>query len=213
SLFGLGAGVRARRIHEGYERKVEFLREPVEAHRLAVALGVRHAEVANDVLLGRRALLLSDDDDRAALELGDPADDRRVVAERAVSVKLLKLLEHSADDVERVRARDVARRLHGLPRGRRCRADGAECDLRDVALKTPAQVLSRDTKRVQEERDALLELRARHNLVDEAVFEEKLGSLETLRQLLADRLARHACAGEADERARFGEDDVAERRE
>src|SRR5256885_12183173 len=52
-------------------RSVEFLREPVEAHRLAVALGVRHAEVANDVLLGRRALLLSDDDDRAALELGD----------------------------------------------------------------------------------------------------------------------------------------------
>src|SRR5438552_14608033 len=89
-------------------------------------------------------------------------------------------------------------------RDRRCRADGAECDLRDVALKTPAQVLSRDPKRVQEERDALLELRARHDLVDEAVFEEELESLETVRQLLADGLARHACAGEADERARFG---------
>src|SRR5256885_13913722 len=80
-------------------------------------------------------------------------------------------------------------------------------------LETPAQVLSRDPKRVQEERDALLELRARHDLVDEAVFEEELGSLETLWQLLADGLARHACARKADERARFGEDDVAERRE
>src|SRR5207247_6198971 len=81
SLFGLGARVRARRIHEGHERKMKFLREAVKAHRLAVTLGVRHAEVTKDVLLGRRALLLTDDDDRAAVELGDAADDGRVIAE------------------------------------------------------------------------------------------------------------------------------------
>src|SRR6267143_6137062 len=97
---------------------MEFLGQAVEAHGLAVALGIRHAEVPNDVLLGRRTLLLADDNDRAAIELGDAADDRRVVAERPISVELLKTLEHAADDVERMRARDVARGLHGLP-GRR----------------------------------------------------------------------------------------------
>src|ERR1700716_1831420 len=97
---------------------MEFLRESIEAHGLAVPLRVRHAEVANDVLLGRRSLLLANDDDRTAIKLGDAADDRWVVAERAVSVELLKALEHAADDVEGVRARDVPRGLHGLP-GRR----------------------------------------------------------------------------------------------
>src|SRR5437667_89314 len=54
---------------------------------------------------------------------------------------------------------------------------------------------------------------SRHELIDEAVLEEELGPLETLRQLFSDGLARHACARKADERTRFGEDDVAERRE
>src|SRR6267378_4034563 len=100
---------------------MEFLREAIEAHGLAVPLGVRHAEVAKDVLLGRRALLLSDDHDRTSVELGDASDDRRVVAERAIAVQLLKVFERAADDVERMRARDVSRRLHGLPRRRPAR--------------------------------------------------------------------------------------------
>src|SRR2546423_3237265 len=83
----------------------------------------------------------------------------------------------------------------------------------DISLKAPAQVLAGDAERIQEERDALLELRARDDLVDEAVVEKELGPLETLRQLFSDGLARHARARKADERTRFGQDDVAERRE
>src|SRR3989442_10793045 len=77
----------------------------------------------------------------------------------------------------------------------------------------PAEVLAGDPEGVQEESDPLLELVARDDLIDEAVLEEELRALEAGRQLLADRLAGHARAREADERARLREDDVAERRE
>src|SRR5258708_7570934 len=45
------------------------------------------------------------------------------------------------------------------------------------------------------------------------MLEDELAALEALRELLADGLARHARAGEPDERVRLGEDDVPERRE
>src|SRR5207249_12330978 len=77
----------------------------------------------------------------------------------------------------------------------------------------PAQVLPGDAEGVQEESDALLQLVARDDLVDEAVREEEFGALEARRELLADRLARDASAGESDERPGLGQDDVAERRE
>src|SRR5437899_2710644 len=77
----------------------------------------------------------------------------------------------------------------------------------------PAEVLAGDPEGVQEESDPLLELVARDDLIDEAVLEEELRALEAGRQLLADRLAGHARAREADERSRLREDDVAERRE
>jgi len=81
ALLGLGTRVRARCIDQGDQWEVELLRHPVEPDRLAVSLGVRHAEAARDVLLGRRPTLLRDHDHRTdSFELGDPADDRRVVA-------------------------------------------------------------------------------------------------------------------------------------
>ena len=44
-----------------------------------------HAEVARDVLLGRRALLFANDDDRPAIEIPNAANDRGIVAEAAVA--------------------------------------------------------------------------------------------------------------------------------
>ena len=76
---------------------------------------MRHPEVARDVLLGRRALLLADDDDRPAVEIRDPADDRGIVTEAAIAMQLVEAIEDTPDDVERVRALDVARGLHRLP--------------------------------------------------------------------------------------------------
>jgi hypothetical protein len=52
--------------------------------------------------LGVAALLLADDDHRAALETGEAADDRRVVGVHAVAVQLLKVGEQPLDVVERV---------------------------------------------------------------------------------------------------------------
>ena len=58
------------------------------------------------------------------------------------------------------------------------------------------------------ERRALLA--ARHDHVDHAVTHQVFGALEAFRQPLADRLLDHPLAGEADDRAGFGEMDVAE---
>src|SRR5213594_365435 len=63
----------------------------------------------------------------------------------------------------------------------------------------PAEVLAGDPEGVQEESDPLLELVPRDDLIDEPVLEEELRALEPGRQLLADRLAGHARAGEAGE--------------
>src|SRR5207245_6667733 len=68
-----------------------------------------------DVLLGRRTLLLADDDHGASRELGDTPDDRGVVTEGPVAVQLLKSVERARDDVEGVRPADVPRGLHRLP--------------------------------------------------------------------------------------------------
>jgi len=96
---------------------VELLGHPVQAHRLAVALGVRHSEAPRDVLLGRGAALLRDHDDRPdAVELRDPADDRRIVAVPAVAMELLELLEQPVDDLDRVRPLQLTGELHRLPR-------------------------------------------------------------------------------------------------
>src|SRR6266542_256368 len=79
-------------------------------------------------------------------------------------------------------------------------------------LEAPPQVLRCRAERRQEERQPLAQLRPRHDLVDEAPLEEELRLPESRRQLLTDGPTRHAFAGETDERAGLGEDDVPERR-
>jgi hypothetical protein len=46
ALFGADARIRARRVDEREERQPEFFRKLHEPQRLAIALGARHAEVA-----------------------------------------------------------------------------------------------------------------------------------------------------------------------
>ncbi len=53
--------------------------------------------------------------------------------------------------------------------------------------------------------DLALEILAGHDPVDEAVLEEKLARLKTLRQFHADRGLDRARAGEADQGPRLGE--------
>ena len=95
--------MRARDIDERDDRQPDALGELHDAHRLAVALGVRHAEVAPDVLVGVGALLLADDDDPPAADARETRDDRRVVAEQPVAVQLEELVGHGIDELERPR--------------------------------------------------------------------------------------------------------------
>ena len=92
--------------------------EPVgelhEPERLPVALRVRHAEAAEQVLLRVTPLLLADHHHRPALEPRQPGHDRRVVREVAVAVQLHEAREARLDVVERVRSPGMARDLHAL---------------------------------------------------------------------------------------------------
>ena len=116
ALLGAESGPRARRVDEREHRHLELLGELHEAERLAVALGVRHAEVAVEVLLGVAAALVADDHDRLAVEARPAADDRGVLAEGAVAVQLDEVGERERDVVERERALGAARHLHALQR-------------------------------------------------------------------------------------------------
>ena len=85
ALLGFGPGMRAGHVDEGDDRQPEPLGELHDPHRLAVALGVGHPEVAPDVLVGVGALLLADDDDPPAVEPGEarrPSPGRRRTAGR-----------------------------------------------------------------------------------------------------------------------------------
>ena len=107
----IGAG----RVDEGDERKAEGVGEPHRAHRLAVALRIRHPEVAARSLLDLAALLVADDRDRATVEPAEAGDDRRVVRAEAVAVQLEEVVDETLDVVERERTLVVARKLDGPP--------------------------------------------------------------------------------------------------
>ena len=85
ALLGLDAGKGARGVDQRDDRQVEAVGELHQPHRLAVALGPRHAEIVLDAAVGVGALFLADDADRAAAEPAEAADDRLVLAEGAVA--------------------------------------------------------------------------------------------------------------------------------
>ena len=109
------AGERSLDVHEREHRHAEALGHAHDPHRLAVALGVRQAEVAADVLFGVLALLEADDGDAPVADPGQAGDHRRVVAEEAVAVQLDELVRHALEKLERVRALEVSRLLDVRP--------------------------------------------------------------------------------------------------
>src|SRR5262249_51766489 len=117
ALFGAEAGIGAWRVDEGYDGFAELRPELHQAEGLAIAFGVRHPEVAGDVLAGVAALLVPDHHHRLPLEAREPAHDGLVVAVDAVAVELHEVLEEQADEVEGVRPLRVAGDLRPLPGG------------------------------------------------------------------------------------------------
>src|SRR5262249_43348041 len=86
-----------------------------EAEGLAIAFGMRHAEVPRDVLARVPALLVAEDNHGLVLEAGEPAHDRFVVSVDAIAVELDEILEEETEEVEGVRALRVTGELRALP--------------------------------------------------------------------------------------------------
>src|SRR5690606_6806873 len=80
-------------------------------------LGTRHAEVAEQVLLGVAATLVAEPDNRAATEGTEATDQRLVITEGAVATELHHVLEQFLHVVERCRTVRVAREPHAFHRG------------------------------------------------------------------------------------------------
>src|SRR2546426_8243398 len=159
ALLGVDPRVGAGRVDEGEHRERELLGQLHQAQRLAVALGLGHAEVAQDLLLGIAALLVADDHAGRVAEARQAADDRGVVGEGAVAVQLLEMREQHLHIIQRVRPLRMARHLRHLP-GRQLAVD--VLGKRLAALGEPLDLL-RDVDRgvvrhVAQLLDALLEL-------------------------------------------------------
>ena len=109
-----GPGCAPGHVDEGDDGQPEALRELHRPHRLAIALGMRHAEVAPDVLLGVGALLLADDHDSMTVDPGEAAPSPRR-RRRPVAVELDELVGHLGEKLERPRTAEVARQLDAVP--------------------------------------------------------------------------------------------------
>ena len=132
ALLGRRARIGAAGVDERDDRQVEALGQPEQAHRLAVPLGVRHAEVAADVLVRLGAALVSDEHERVAGHPRQAGHDRGVVAEEPVTVELHDVGGHGTDELERVRPLDVAGRWTRA-HARSCAAASGGCDDADTA--------------------------------------------------------------------------------
>src|SRR4029077_15150605 len=93
ALFRAQAGIRAGSIHEGKDGAMEFFRYLHRAQRLAIALGVRHAEVAIHLLLGVPRFLVSDYHYVVAMKARHAANDGGIVGVTAVAVNLTPVSE------------------------------------------------------------------------------------------------------------------------
>ena len=109
------ARIRARRVNERDDGQAEFVCQPHQAERLAIAFGMGAAEIAQDVLLGVTALLRADDHDAVLAESGKAAHHGAVLGKQAVAVQFLKIGERLSQVIQRVGTLGMAGQLHALP--------------------------------------------------------------------------------------------------
>ena len=115
-LLGGLAREGAGRVDESHDGEAKVVRVAHEAQSFAVAVGLRHAEVAVDVLLGVAPLLVPDEHEGHAVHRREAADHGRVVEPGAVAVELDELVRDVERDVEEGRAVGVARDGEALRR-------------------------------------------------------------------------------------------------
>src|SRR5690606_26562180 len=99
---------------DGQPKLLGMLHQPA---RLTEPLGTRHAEVAEQVLLGVAATLVAEPDNRAATEGTEATDQRLVITEGAVATEFHHVLEQFLHVVERRRTVRLAREPRALHRG------------------------------------------------------------------------------------------------
>ena len=119
ALFSPEPRPRARRVDQREHRYLELLRELHEPQRLPIALGMRHPEVAAQVLLRVAAALVPDDHHRLAFETRPAGEDGGVFAKQPIAVQLDEIGEGQPDVVRRERAAGNAGHLHALQRRQR----------------------------------------------------------------------------------------------
>src|SRR5438067_1810177 len=115
ALLGAQPRIGAGRVDEREDGLAELRGQLHEAQGLAIALGVRHPEVARDLLARVAPLLVTDHDHRLPIEAREAADDGRIVAEQAVAVQLGEFLQQQLAPVARVGTLGVPRQLRALP--------------------------------------------------------------------------------------------------
>ena len=95
---------------------MELLGEFHQAKGLSITLGVRHAEVAAQVLLRVAASLMANDHDRLAVEARPTADDGGIIPVGTIAVQLNEVGECQPDVIERERSLAAAGDLDTLER-------------------------------------------------------------------------------------------------
>src|SRR5262249_12080332 len=88
-----------------------------EAERLPVALGMRHAEVPVELVLGISTLLVAHHNNGTPLEAGQATDNGVIIPEKPVPMELYEVFGEKADQVQCVRASRVTGQLDSLPGG------------------------------------------------------------------------------------------------
>ena len=165
------AGIGAGRVDQREHRHVETVGELHHAHRLAVALRPRHAEIVLEAGLRVLALLLREDRDRIAAKAAEAGDDRLVLAELSVAGERLEIGDEAGDVVLCVRPVGMAGDLRLLP-GRQPGIDAGERVAR-LALERRDLVGDRDAVGARLQPPQLLDLAFE---VGDRLFEVEVGS-------------------------------------
>ncbi len=115
-LFGLRARVRTRGVDEGEHRQVQALGKLKGAHRLAIPLGVRHAESATNVALGVGPLLGADHHNATTINARNARDDRAVITGASIAAQFYKFSAKRLQQFGGTWSMHVACALHMAPR-------------------------------------------------------------------------------------------------
>src|SRR4029079_11297373 len=99
ALFSANSRPCPHSIDESDHRDMEFFRELHEPQRFSVTLMMRHAEVALEELLGVAPALMADDHHRFSIESRPAGNDRRVIAECAITMQLYEICENQIDQL------------------------------------------------------------------------------------------------------------------